>query len=336
MKVAMFKKMGQPLAIEEVPEPTPAPGQVVLKVGRCGICGSDLQMTGHADHLVPPDSVLGHEFSGEVVALGTGVEGLAEKDRVAVLPLVSCGKCPNCLNGEPAWCAERKIDGGGYGQYTVVREAQCLKLPASVSLEDGALVEPLAVGLHGVAVSGLKPGERVLVIGAGPIGLATIFWARRHGAGPIAATASSTRRAALAGEMGASVFLPSAENLGAAINQALGGPPDIIFECVGKPGILAQAIDLVRPRGTVVLMGLCWSLDSFVPGVSVAKEVRIQPAAFYSVREFQVSIDAFDAGNLEPRSMITDRISLAELPAAFEALRRRTTQCKVMVDSWAE
>jgi (R,R)-butanediol dehydrogenase/meso-butanediol dehydrogenase/diacetyl reductase len=238
--------------------------------------------------------------------------------------------------GEPAWCAERQIDGGGYGQYTVTGERQCLKLPSTISLEDGALVEPMAVGLHGVAVSGFQPGERVLVIGVGPIGLASIFWARRHGAGPIVATAKSRRREALAMEMGASAFVPPADDLGAEVNKALGGPPDVIFECVGAPGILAQAIGMVRPRGTVVLMGLCWGLDSLVPAITVAKEVRIQPAAFYSKREFQVSIDAFEADNVEPRSMITDRISLAQLPDAFEALRQRTTQCKVMVDSWAE
>ena len=133
-------------------------------------------------------------------------------------------------------------------------------------------------------------------------------------------------------EMGASAFVPPGDDLGASVNQALGGPPDVIFECVGAPGILAQAIGLARLRGTVVLMGLCWGPDSFVPAISVAKEVRIQPAAFYSKREFQVSIDAFEAGHAEPRSMITDRVSLDELPEAFEALRGRTTQCKVMVN----
>ncbi len=336
MKVAVFKQRGQPLAVEDAPDPTPVEGEVVLKVGRCGICGSDLHATSHPDHLAPPGKVLGHEFSGQVVALGKNVTDLAMDDCVAVLPLSSCGKCANCLRGELPWCAERNLEGGGYGQYTVANQIQCLKLPSTISMEDGALVEPMAVGLHGVSMAQFEPGARVLVIGAGPIGLASIFWARRHGAGRIVATARTNTREALAMEMGASAFVLPAEDLGAEVNKALGGPPDVVFECVGAQGILAQAIDLCTRRGTVVLMGLCWSADSYVPGLQVSKEVRIQPSAFYSKKEFQVAIDAFHAGNLEPRSMITDRISLAQLPDAFEALRERTTQCKVMVDSWAD
>jgi (R,R)-butanediol dehydrogenase/meso-butanediol dehydrogenase/diacetyl reductase len=207
MKAAVFKAMGQPLAIEERPDPTPGADEVVLRVGRCGICGSDLHLTGHPDHLAPSGTVLGHEYAGEVVAVGSAVTDLAEKDRVTVLPVSACGKCASCLSGEPAWCAERAIDGGGYGQYALTRARQCLKLPATVSLEDGALVEPLSVGLHAIAVSAMTPGQRVVVIGAGPIGLATVFWARRHGAGPIAVTASSTRREELARMMGATAFL---------------------------------------------------------------------------------------------------------------------------------
>ena len=287
-----------------------------------------------AYRLAPSGKVLGHEWAGEVVALGMGVERVKIGDRVAVLPLSGCGMCASCLAGEPAWCASRNIDGGGYGEYALTHERQCFKIPASLSLQDGALVEPMAVGLHGVVMAEMKPGARVLVIGAGPIGLATIFWARRMGAGPIAATASSMRRADLAREMGAQMFLAPSDDLPTAATEALGGPPDIVFEAVGVPGLIQQSVACVRRRGTVVVLGLCWDPDTFVPGIAVGKEVRLQCAGFYSAREFEHAIAPFDAGAVEPRDMVTDTVSLAEFPAAFEALRTRTHQCKVMLDPW--
>jgi (R,R)-butanediol dehydrogenase/meso-butanediol dehydrogenase/diacetyl reductase len=190
MKAAVFREFGKPLVIETQPDPTPDAGEVVLKVGRCGICGSDLHVTGNPHRLAPAGKILGHEWAGEVMDVGRGVTRVKKGDRVAVLPLSSCGACASCLAGEPAWCASRNIDGGGYGEYAKTHERQCFVLPKSLSLEDGALVEPMAVGIHGVAISGMTPGARCLVVGAGPIGLATIFWAHRMGAGSIAVTAS--------------------------------------------------------------------------------------------------------------------------------------------------
>ncbi len=336
MKAAVFSKVGQPLVVEDIPDPTPGPNDVIVKVGRCGICGSDLHMTEDPVFGIPEGFVLGHEYSGEIVALGKDVERVKMGDRVAVNPLAGCGACATCLDQEPAWCAAMQIDGGGYGQYSLTKDRQCVILPKTVSLEDGALVEPLAVGLHGVKVAEMKPGARVLVIGVGPIGLAVIFWARRLGAGRIAATAKSSQRAELALHTGADFFSPSSESLDAEVQKALGGPPDIVFECVGKPGLIAQSIDHVRPRGTVVVLGLCFAPDTFVPFAAVGKEVRIQTSAFYGIRDFEFAIDALNAGHMEPHAMITDTVSLGDMPEAFEALRKRSSQCKVMVDTWAD
>jgi (R,R)-butanediol dehydrogenase/meso-butanediol dehydrogenase/diacetyl reductase len=334
MKAAIFKEFGKPLAIETVADPTPEAGEVVIRVGRCGICGSDLHVTGNPHRLAPSGKILGHEWAGEVMDIGSGVTRVRKGDRVAVLPLSSCGACANCLAGEPAWCAARNIDGGGYGEYAKTHERQCFILPKSLSLEDGALVEPMAVGLHGVAISSMTPGARVLVVGAGPIGLATIFWAHRMGAGAIAVTASSRRRERLAHDLGGTIFLDPAQDMSAAAADALGGPPDIVFECVGAPGLIEKSIAAVRRRGTVVVLGLCWDPDTFTPGLAVGKEVRIQCAGFYSAREFEHSIEPFDRGDVAPRAMVTDTVSLAQFPAAFEALRERTHQCKVMLNPW--
>jgi (R,R)-butanediol dehydrogenase / meso-butanediol dehydrogenase / diacetyl reductase len=303
-----------------------------VEVDRCGICGSDLHMTEDPTFAVPAGTVIGHEYAGEVVEVGPNARRVKRGDRVSVLPVRSCGRCAECVAGEQAWCAEMRIDGGGYGQYALASERQCLVLPRSVSLHDGALIEPLAVGLHGVNVAEMPAGARVLVIGAGPIGLATAYWARRLGAGSVAVTASSMTRAELARTMGATAFIEPARISRAEIHATLKGPPDIVFECVGKPGLIKQCLEYVRPRGTVVVLGLCTAADSFVPFLAVAKEVRIQPAALYRMRDFEIAADMMDQGDVTPRAMVTETVSLAELPAAFEALRHRSRQCKVLID----
>jgi 2-desacetyl-2-hydroxyethyl bacteriochlorophyllide A dehydrogenase len=338
MKAAYFKRVGLPLEIRSVDDPTPGSGEVVLKIHRCGICGSDLHMTdGHAPHFtLPENSTLGHEFAGEVVAVGKNVERLKIGDAVTALPFTGCGQCATCLAGKPNFCAQFKGAAGGFAQYAVVAERVATKLPATLSMEDGALIEPMAVGLHGVALAKIRPGARVLVIGAGPVGLAAIFWARRVGAGRIVATASSRRRESLARHLGADDFVVplAGQDLAALAADSLQGPADVVFECAGQEGLIAQSIHCVKPQGDVVVLGFCTVPDQFVPAAAVWKEVRIQFAVTYSMQEFEHVANVFDAGHVEPRMMITDRISLDALPDAFEALRSRTTQCKVMVNPW--
>jgi (R,R)-butanediol dehydrogenase/meso-butanediol dehydrogenase/diacetyl reductase len=339
MRAAIFKRVGQPLAIEDRPDPTPGDGEVVIKVHRCGICGTDLHMTdGHAPGFgYPEGSTLGHEFAGEVVALGRGVQHLKLGDRITALPFTGCGHCATCLSGKPNFCREFKGSAAGFGGYAAVAERVTTRLPQSLSIEDGALIEPMAVGLHGVALARLQPGARVLVIGAGPVGLAAVFWARRLGAARIAVTAASRRREDMARTLGADSFvLPEAgQDIAALAAEALGGPPDVVFECAGQKDLIAQAIHCVKPQGEVVVLGFCTVPDSFIPAIAVWKEVRLQFAVTYSLQEFQHVADTFDAGHVEPRAMVTDRISLDQLPTAFEALRQRSTQCKVMVAPWA-
>ncbi len=336
MKAAVFKALRQPLEVETLPDPTPGPGDVIVKVGLCGICGSDLHISEDPIFGVPPGVVLGHEYSGEVVEVGREVATIRKGDRLAVFPLESCGKCGPCKTGHPAWCEKQMtVGGGGYGQFSKVAEHQCIRMPAGVSLADGALVEPMAVGLHAVNVSGMFSGARVLVVGAGPIGLAVVFWARRMGAGRIACTASSNRRAALALEMGASVFVDPSETPVEDVNRALGGAPEIVFECVGKEGLIQRCIDHAHTRGTVVVAGLCTTPDQINPFWLVNKEVRVQPSAFYDVRDFETTLDLFDSGVLVPHQMITEEVGLDAMPSAFEALKHRTHQCKVLVDVWS-
>jgi (R,R)-butanediol dehydrogenase/meso-butanediol dehydrogenase/diacetyl reductase len=331
MKAVTFQALHEPLAFETLPDPTPGEGQVVVKVGRCGICGSDLHMTEDAAYGCKHGDVLGHEFAGEVVALGKGAKGLKTGELVSVIPLRSCGHCEHCRKGEVQWCAKFGLQGGGYAEYALTRPNQCVKLPADVSLADGAIIEPLAVALHGVNLSGLQKGDKVLVLGAGPIGLATAFWAKRMGAATVAIQDIAEFQQGRALAMGADVFVVDPTDPVGGAERALGGKADIVFECVGVPGLIAQGVEQVRPRGTILLLGLCTQPDTFNSFAMLSKEVRLVTSAFFTVPEYQASLDALAEGAIEPRLLVTDTISLAETPEVFESLKHRTTQCKVLI-----
>lgn len=332
MKAAVFKKIGSPLVVEDIPDPTPGANEVVVEVCRCGICGSDLHITEDPIFGAPAGMVLGHEYAGRVAALGKGVDTVKVGDHVAVFPVHGCGKCVHCLSGVPAWCSTMRVDGGGYGQYSLAEQHQLVKLPKTLSLADGALVEPMAVSLHGVQLAQPRAGARVLIIGAGPIGLAAAYWSRHLGASRIAVTAGSNRRAELAITMGATHFLDPATLSQETINAALGGPPDIVYEAVGKPGLIQKCIEFCKPRGTIVVLGLCTPPDTIMPFQLVTKEQRIQASAFYELGEFELAAEVLDSDPETPRAMVTDVIDLVQMPAMFEALRQRSTQCKVLVD----
>lgn len=331
IRAAVMQGLHQPLIVENMPDPEPGEGEVLVRVGRCGICGSDLHMTEDPAFGRGPGDVLGHEFAGEVVALGSGAEGVCVGDLVSVIPLASCGKCETCLAGEPAWCAHFGLQGGGYAEYALTRPNQCVILPGSASLADGAIIEPLAVALHGVIMSGMKPGDRVLVLGAGPIGLAVGFWAKRRGAARVVVQDIAPFQEERALAMGADAFVAVTQDPVSASDRALGGKADIVFECVGIPGLIAQAVDQVRNRGTILLLGLCTRPDTFDSFAMLSKEVRLITSAFFTRPEYEAALDMLDAGAAEPRLLVTDTIALDEVPAVFEGLKRRTHQCKVLI-----
>ncbi|MBB3861240.1 (R,R)-butanediol dehydrogenase/meso-butanediol dehydrogenase/diacetyl reductase [Novosphingobium hassiacum] len=332
MRAAVMQGLHRPLALETVSDPTPGEGDVVVKVGRCGICGSDLHMTEDAAYGQGTGSILGHEFAGEIVALGKGVEGLANGDLVSVIPLKSCGHCHACRTGAVQWCEHFGLQGGGYAEYALTRPNQCIRLPASASLADGAIVEPLAVALHGVALSQLRIGDKVLVLGAGPIGLAVAFWARRFGAGRVVVQDLAEWQRERATQMGAHDFVVDPENPVSGAERGLGAKADIVFECVGVPGLIAQAVEQVRNDGTIVLLGLCTRPDTFNSFAMLSKQVKLITSAFFTRQEYEAALDALDRGAVEPRLLVTDTISLAATPDVFESLRRRSSQCKVLID----
>ncbi len=336
MKAALFDTIGKPLVIGDVEDPKPQRGQILLKVCRCGICGSDLHMTAEEVFGVRKGDVLGHEFSGEILEIGGDGGGLKVGDQVSVAPIRGCGSCASCLRGEPAWCEKMTLIGGGYAQYAAVEAHQCRRLPWGISAADGALAEPLAVGLHGLTQSGMKPGDTVLVVGAGAIGLAVAFWARRQGARKVVLADLTDLQAERAMNLGATGFVISDEEVASKVATAFDGAPDIVFECVGRPGMIDHCISLVRPRGKVVVLGLCTAPDHMDSFRAISKEVTIIMSVFFNMHEFANSIDALDSGRFAPQNLISDRVGLKDMPEAFEALRKRTTQCKVLVDPFAE
>lgn len=338
MKAAAFREIGRPLEIVEVPDPEPTASGVVLKVGRCGICGSDLHMTEAGGFPPPTGSIMGHEISGEVVALGKEVTRLKLGDRVAALPIKGCGACAACLAGEPAWCVNGlNYLAGGYAQFANAGENECLVLPGELTMADGALVEPLAVALHGVRMAPDLSGKRVTVIGAGPIGLAATYWACRYGAGRIDVIESNHARREMALAMGAhDSRAPAVAAEAIGIPTDIANLADVVFECVGKPGLLATAVSQIRPRGTLVSLGFCMAPEQITSAMACMREVTMKFPILYTLDDYRTTLDSLNAGALEPRLMVTDTIGFDTLPEAFERLRRPAHQCKVMIDPWTD
>jgi len=334
MKAAVFKQAGQPLSVDTVPDPEPGEGEVVIKVQRCGVCGTDLHMTSGHGNDAPANSVIGHEYCGEVVALGRNVENLRLGQFVSAMPVAGCGRCANCVAGYPVACFQMEGRVGGFGEYMRIAAPSAVVLPQTLTPQDGALVEPLAVGLRGLRLAGMAPGARVVVLGAGSIGLSVIYWARLLGAGKIVAVSRSDRRAPLALQMGANAFEALGEGEGERINAALGGMADIVFECAGAVGMTQKAVDLVGPGGQVVSLGFCTSPDPILPWLATWKQVTMKFSFAYDLREFQHCADTLDAGHVEPRLMVSKTVGLDAFPDLFEQLRAGANETKVHVDPW--
>lgn len=335
MKAAIFKAVGQPLAIETIDDPQPGEGEVLIRVERCGVCGTDLHSTSGHGFTLPEGSQIGHEYAGEVVAIGPNVTRLKIGDRVAGLPVVGCGQCEYCRSGIDLLCANWKGYGAGLAEYAVISERGATKLPATMSLADGALVEPLAVAARAVRLAAPSPETRALIIGPGPIGLGVMFWLRRAGVTDVVLLASSDRRRPLAEKMGAEQFVIEGEGAAAEIEAALGGKPDIVFECAGVPGVIARAIDLVRPQGIVIALGFCLQSDTLIPGMALMKDVTVRFSVTYTREDFAACGNALDADGDRARAMVTDVVGLPGAPAAFEAFRAGSNGGgKLLIDPW--
>ena len=314
------------LEVAEVPDPSPGPGELVLQVTACGICGSDLKLRPS----MPAGLVMGHEFCGEIVAVGADTDPVWSAGRhVTALPLIGCGRCLACVAGEPAHCEQADLVGvggsaGGFAEYVRVHQREKVALPDSLEPALGALVEPLAVGLHAVERAHIRSGDRVLVVGAGPVGLSVITWAARSGASELVASDPSAVRREAAEQFGATRTVnPEAEPLEARY--------DVVIECVGLPGMTDVCVRAARLHGRVVIAGVCTKPDPYVPIMAVMKELTLDFVVYYTRREFFSVSDALAQGNVNAEAFVSKRVGLEGTNDAFTELIEAKDQRKILV-----
>jgi (R,R)-butanediol dehydrogenase/meso-butanediol dehydrogenase/diacetyl reductase len=336
MKAAVYKRQNE-MAVIDVPQPKAGPGEVVLKVHDCGICGSDLHAVQYGFGM-PPDSVMGHEFCGEIVELGPQVSGYAIGDRVTSLPYIGCNTCEHCVAGHGMHCEDIRGLGlgqlsGAFAEYVMCGAKSLFKLPADLSSQLGALVEPLSVGLHGVNRSGLGRGAACVVMGAGPIGLATLLWCKAKGAATVIVSELAPGRTELARQLGATdVVNPATQDPAERMRELTGRGPDLVFECIGVKSTLEAAIHMVSTLGRVVVLGVCMEPDEITPVRCIFKEISLNFVLGYNEAEFQETIDALATGKIDPRPMVTDVIAVDQVPEMFQALRKPGGRAKVIVE----
>lgn len=333
MKAAIYPGEGKPVIIEDLPDPEPQPGEVVIKVHRCGICGTDLSFTQGGIFDFGTNVQFGHEYAGEIIEVASDVTDFRIGDRVAVLPSIACGECEACRShGNNVLCHASPGYGMlGFAELAKIPTSVATKLPATLTMADGALVEPLAVSLYGAGLAQIQPGDSVLVLGGGTVALYAIYWARRLGAGRIVAMSRSERRKDLCLQMGANSFITFGDNEVPEVIEALGGSPRLVFECVGATDMLSKSVMHVAQFGKVISLGFCTSPDPLIPGMASYKCASMQFAVGYSMREFHYIADQMDKGHVDPKLIITNDIPLLDLPSTMELLRGPNNETKVHV-----
>jgi (R,R)-butanediol dehydrogenase/meso-butanediol dehydrogenase/diacetyl reductase len=336
VRAAVFQGVGLPLKVTSVPDARSSADSVIISVTRAGICASEIHMTEQTrpdgSPVLRPGAVLGHEFAGTVVEVGAQVRDIAAGDVVAVHAMVGCGHCENCAKREPWWCLERYTRGGGYAEYASVREDSCTRLSPLLSPAEGALVEPLASSLHAVNMIPANASS-VLVLGLGAIGLGSVFWARKLGSVPVVAVARSDRRLELARRLGLNGFAASSDDR--AVTALLGGPPDVVIECIGQRGTFSAALDAVAPRGTVIVASACMEADSVTHVMAVRKELTIRYSAAYSVAEFEATAVALESEKVLAE-IVTATVGFDALSDAYEELRHGKRASKVLLDPYCQ
>jgi 2-desacetyl-2-hydroxyethyl bacteriochlorophyllide A dehydrogenase len=335
MRVGVYRGI-RTIAVEDAPEPVAGPSDVVVDVRACGICGSDLH-TYLEGALVQPGQVLGHEFAGEVVAVGAEVDGIAVGDRVTGIPIQPCGECRRCGEGLGHLCERMHERGIGFGIQGAFADRVRIPdatagvnvhpLPPGLSFEDGASVEPLAVAVHCVRRSGARAGQCAFVFGLGTIGLHVAQVLRALGVEPVIGVDLSELRRRKAEELGVVAVEDAAE-----VRAVLGERElDLVFECTGVPSLIQASLELVRPRGTVTVVALYDATATIDPMVLLHKEATIVAGAMVTPEDFAESLELLRSGRAAGEALVTHREKLADLPAAFELQCDKTATIKVMV-----
>ena len=331
----------QRFEIEDVPVPDVEPDGVLVRVRNCGICGSDLHFF-RGEFPSAPGLRLGHEIAGEVAAFGENVTGLSEGQPAAIEPVEVCRTCELCMTGRTQLCAKRKLLGtvvpGGLAEYVHVPSYLVHPLPEAVSLEVGALVEPLAVTVHGLRQVGLEVGERVAIIGSGTVGLMAIIAAQSMGASEVFISARYPHQADAAKELGANVIEANESSTEAFATAFAGRPPEVVIETVGGHNdTINQAVTLVAPGGRISVLGIFTKPVTLNATAAVLKEALLVGGMTYgrpgTRSDFQVALEIAASRAEELRKVITHRVSLDEIARGFEiAADKAQRSIKVTVE----
>ena len=328
MKAALLRGP-QDVVLEEVPVPSVTDKEVLVEVKFCGICGTDVHSYETAS-VLRAGTYLGHEFSGIIAETGKDVKNLKVGDRVTVCPWYMCGECVACRHGFPQRCLyghEKGIGGGigrqyagGFARFVKIPEPNRTRLfclPLEVSFEEGAMVEPLAVAIHAIRTSAIKPGNSVAVLGVGPIGLGVVAFLRATGAGLIISTYRSNEfRAELAKKLGAdhTISVLGLPNIGERVLELTDGlGVDVIFECSGVGEALVSALGFLKPGGQIILLGSITTPVEIIPFDFIPSELRVQGSNCYHYDEFPIAIDFLRRGLVNVSEMITSKINLENI-----------------------
>lgn len=342
MKALVLNEPGA-LAIEERDTPEPGPGEVRVQMHHGGICGSDIHYFLHggfgAVRMKAP-MVLGHELAGVVDRTGPDVRGLEPGTRVAVNPSLACGACAFCNGGMPRLCSDMRFMGsamrtphvdGGFREHLICRGEQTVPVGDDVPLAEVAVAEPLAVCLHAVVQGGDVRDRRVLVTGFGPIGALTLLAARQAGAHEIAVADIAAGPLALARTLEADAVYDVSEPGALDAEKENRGQFDVVFECAGHPSSIEQALDVTRPGGTVVQVGMTPGTVPFAVNTLIVKEITLR-GTFRFDAEFDRAVGLIATRAIDVRPVISRHFPLAEAKAAFACAMDRSQAIKVLLD----
>lgn len=314
----------------------PKEQQVVIKIASSAICGSDLHIFKGKHPSAPLPVTIGHEFAGEVVAVGSKVSKVKIGDRVTVEPVIICGKCHACRTGNYGYCENisftYRVGDGAMADYITVEEPYVYKLPEHLSYSAGALIEPLAVAVHAVKRADIKLGEKVLVIGAGAIGILVAALCRRRGAAEVAIADFSQKRLNIALELGATMAInPSKQNVYDVVSKITDGVGmDKTFECVGLEATFNQAMMALRKNGLATIVGIFENPNITIPATRfITHEIRVQGSQGYCW-DFPIALEMSKEIDLE--KLITHTFKLEDLQQALETcLDRDSGALKVII-----
>lgn len=327
------------VVLEEVEIPKPKPGEVLIRVNFCGICGSDIHAYHGVHPFIKPPIVLGHEFSGTIEELGEGVKGLEIGQRVVVEPLLTCGKCLNCRLGHYNRCKVMKVIGaqtnGAFSEYLTVPAHRVIGIPNEISFKHGALVEPLAVAVHAVKRAGTIGGLNVVVLGAGTIGLLTACVAKRYGANQVLITDLSDYKLKIAKSLGVDYTVNVRREDPVKIVKDVLDPDgvDVVFECVGSnPVTIAQAIDMVHRGATIIVVGVFRGEIPVKVGLIQDREIELKGTAVYIFKDFLDAIELLRRREIVVDQLISKVFPLKEIKSAFNYIEEnRDTVIKVLI-----